>query len=77
MKIKHLTDTLYTQDYPEDNMEQEIELFLDLSVKFAMNIGHRQAIAYFMKTYELNPETHKIVMLYAKNKDPKLMALLK
>ena len=23
MKIIHLTDTLYTQDYPEDNMEQE------------------------------------------------------
>lgn len=23
MKIKHLTDTLYTQDYPKDNMEQE------------------------------------------------------
>lgn len=56
---------------------KEIELFLDLSVKFAMNIGHRQAIAYFMKTYELNPETQKVVMQYAKNKDPKLMATLK
>ena len=56
---------------------KEIEFFLDLSVKFAMNIGHRQAIAYFMKTYELNPETQKVVMQYAKNKDPKLMATLK
>ena len=55
---------------------KEIELFLDLSVKFAMNIGHRQAIIYFMKTYELNPETHKVVMQYAKNKDPKLLTVL-
>ena len=55
---------------------KEIELFLDLSVKFAMNIGHRQAIIYFMKTFEIQPETHKVVMQYAKNKDPKLLTVL-
>ena len=73
---KYLTNTKCTA-VPIQQDNKEIELFLDLSVKFAMNIGHRQAIAYFMKTYELNPETQKVVMQYAKNKDPKLMATLK
>ena len=55
---------------------EEITRFIDLSIKFAMQIGHRQAIIYFMKTFEIGPETHKVVMQYAKNKDPKLLTVL-
>jgi|694.fasta_scaffold13169_11 hypothetical protein len=55
---------------------EEIACFIDLSIKFAMQIGHRQAIIYFMKTFEISPEIKSSVMQYAKNKDPKLLTVL-
>ena len=55
---------------------EEIACFIDLSIKFAMQIVHRQAIIYFMKTFEISPEIKSSVMQYAKNKDPKLLTVL-
>jgi len=57
---------------PKDN--DEFMQFLDISIKYAMQIGHRQAIVYFMKTFEISSEIQAIVIQYAKNKDPKLLA---
>ena len=59
---------------PKDN--DEFVRFLDISIKYAMQIGHRQAILYFMKTFDISPEIQAIITQYAKNKDPKLLKSL-
>ena len=59
---------------PKDN--DEFVRFLDISIKYAMQIGHRQAILYFMKTFDISPEIRAIITQYAKNKDPKLLKSL-
>jgi hypothetical protein len=64
--------TKYISD-PKILETPEFIKFIEMSTKFAMNIGHRQAILYFMKTYEMSPEIKNDVLHYAKNKDPKLL----
>ena len=63
--------------YSEKHKTPEFQKFLDISIKSAMHIGHRQAIMYFMKTYELGPEIKSTLEQYAINKDSKLAAFMR
>jgi hypothetical protein len=66
------------QNIPKSELATNIEFarFIDISIKYAMQIGHRQVILYFMKTYEISEAIKSAVTQYAKNKDSKLLSYI-